>query len=486
MGAKKESLSYRDVCLIFSILYLSSCWLEGNSMFIHTLLTKTCITPQKDTDIALPAYMLPTIAAVAVTGITLGVWLYRRLKPIFYSALPLQFFNPVYAHPDMVSAIFRQYPVFERVVHYVDLPGDALSLSQVNRLAYQARFLNPQLQNLHFKSMKQVDRFLIYCREVELAEQMVASEVLLRRLGDLAPIRTLSLTFSCDFSGRQSLDLFRYLPGLTSLKIEYIEDKEFVPDDLACLGLLFKALPSPLALRHLTLSLSWFLTPAGRQVSLPAGLWQLTSLETLRLQNFVDMDTLPKEIGKLQALKTLEITNMRSLRSLPGTIQKLEKLETLKLGGLDRLRTLPQWIGGLQALTSLTLTSLPLTSLPDSLTELKRLVHLELSYFDHLGALPEQIGRLGALRYLRLTSLFSLTHLPQSLWALENLQELALGMIPQLREIPESVCGLTALTSLSIGNMGIHRLPESLWQLPHLQKLELYSMSDLSEITASQ
>lgn len=478
-------------------------------MVLNTLLVTTSTAQRRDADTAWPAYMLPTVTAAALTGISLSILLCRRVKMIICLPLPLRFFSINNVDPEVLRTIFS-YPIVAEIVRHADSRRDAMAFSLINREAFHARFLNSHLQSLYFKNVEQVGRFCSYCEEVKAAEQVAGNDeatqgILLRRLGQLASIHTLSLKFSDILSARQSLPLFRYFAGITSLNIEI--EKGTAPDSLIYLDSLFEIL-QPLTLQHLSIVFSDYLRRSIRIAGLPASLWQLTSLETLRLRNLVNTDTFPDDMGQLQALRVLQIESM-ALRALPNTIEKLKNLETLKLFNLDNLTALSAGIGQLPVLTSLELAYLTrLASLPDSLAGLKKLNHLQLIGLsslkmlpEHIGelealrdlrliglpclkALPEQIGKLGALRYLELNSLLSLTDLPQGLWKLENLHKLILSGMPKLAVISDDIHGLTALTSLRIGIVQIHSLPENLWQLPNLRKLRLYSMRKPGAISA--
>lgn len=438
------------------------------------------INTQNDTDTSYPACMLQAISAVGVTGAAFGIWLQQRFRQIFGLPLPLQLFSGDNVNSEALGTVFS-YPIITEIARHLDSRADARSLCLVNRQVFQARFLFPQLQNLRFKTAEQVDRFCSYCNQLERAEQAGTEGGLLCRLEALAFIRTLSLEFSNTLSVSQSLPLFRYLRGITSLKIQV--DKWVASVSMNPLGLLFSVL-QPFALKHLILVFSPYQIPSGQRVNLPDTLWKLASLETLVLRNFIDTEALSDEIGQLEKLRVLQIKNM-ALRALPDTIKNLRKLEILKLTDLDNLEALPDRIGGLSALTALKLSGLPrLARLPDGLVQLKKLKYLDLNYVDSLGMLPERIGELASLRYFRLMGTSELTDLPQSLWRLKNLRTLTLDDIPNLVAISDDIHGLKALTALHIGGMGFRRLPQSLWRLPKLQELTLYSIYALDEISS--
>lgn len=454
-------------------------------MFINNLLKCANTAQRRDTGVTLwPACMLPAISVAVLTGINLGICLCRGVRVIICLPPPIQCLNIDSASHKMAPGRSDEVfscPVIAEIMRYADSRGDALALSSINREAFHARFFNPHLQSLHFKTVAQVNRFLIYCTEIVRAGQTAGNGVLLRHLSHLASIRTVSLALSDTLSVSQSLPLFECLPGISCLKISINKGAE--PGSINALDSLFRTL-QPLALQHLKIVCRWNWSGSGETENLPVSLWNLTSLESLKLQNLINMNTISDQIGQLENLRILAMENM-ALEALPNTIEKLTRLEMLELIYLDRLTVLPDGIGRLSALTSLKLANLlRLVSLPDSLVELKGLVYLDLIDLPCLDALPARMGQLKALRDLCLWYLPCLGALPEEIWQLGSLQKLVLDNIPNLTTISGNIGGLTALTSLSIGKMEICDLPESLWQLPRLEELYLYSMRELSDIRA--
>ncbi|KAI9107348.1 hypothetical protein K1719_021736 [Acacia pycnantha] len=119
-------------------------------------------------------------------------------------------------------------------------------------------------------------------------------------------------------------------------------------------------------------------------------------LEELNLEGCM-LETLPEAIFKLQKLETLSLENCLQLLELPPLIIKLENLKTLKLGGCKQLKTLPQEIWELQDLEVCDLSGTQITHLPQflylpKLTSLLlgdnlNLMKISSSIFDHVPLL---------------------------------------------------------------------------------------------------
>jgi hypothetical protein len=200
------------------------------------------------------------------------------------------------------------------------------------------------------------------------------------------------------------------------------------------------------------------LSPSGPKFTLDAPeLWQLTSLQTLYLDNHQltslptelfqltnlqmlglhdnQLSSLPAELGQLTNLRDLNLNN-NQLSSLPAELFQLTNLRELDLNG-NQLGSLPAELGQLTKLEWLWLSNNRLTNLPAELGQLLNLHLLELE-FNRLTNLPAELGQLVNLKVLRLSH-NQLTNLPAELSQLTNLEQLSLSENPQLFIPPREV-----------------------------------------------
>jgi Leucine-rich repeat (LRR) protein len=150
--------------------------------------------------------------------------------------------------------------------------------------------------------------------------------------------------------------------------------------------------------------------------SLPASLWELNHLETLRINNN-KLSSLPPQIAQLVSLKTLNISRNR-FKAIPEEIILCQNLQNLNAHHND------------------------FADFPLDLLALSQLNKLDLGQ-NQLQELPGEIANLGSLRRLYLNH-NQLSELPESLGELKDLQILQLQN-NQLLALPESLRDLTSL-----------------------------------------
>jgi hypothetical protein len=244
---------------------------------------------------------------------------------------------------------------------------DLLALTSVNQAALAARFCNPRLQKLFFKTVEDTKQFLAYCQALQEKEAQAlmleeGQESRKRLKPALSPdtitrftsftrehlqeVKALTLTLYEQFTAEQYELLFTYLPGIQHLTL-------YLGGENACaLGVLLKA-AQRFALLHLAvINLNRHRSPAH----LPDELWQLTTLKTLTIRGFSKVVSISEDIGRLNALKSLTLDNMQFLNAFPASLWQLNTLEVLTLRGLT-ITALPKDIGQLKALKALTLDS---------------------------------------------------------------------------------------------------------------------------------
>ncbi|KAJ8646633.1 hypothetical protein MRB53_008381 [Persea americana] len=245
-----------------------------------------------------------------------------------------------------------------------------------------------------------------------------------------------------------------------------------------------------------------------RLSSLPEGLGQLKALQTLYIRNCEQLSFLPEEVGQLKALQTLHIWNCERLSSLPEGLGQLKALQTLHIRNCERLSSLPEGLGQLKALQTLhigyceRLSSMPeglgkpkalqtlhignyerLSSLPEGLGQLKALQTLHIGSYERLSSLPEGLGQLKALQTLNIWNCERLSSLPEGLGQLKALETLDIGNCERLSSLPEGLGQLKALQTLHIRNCkGLSSLPEGLGQLKALERLYIWNCKGLSSL----
>jgi hypothetical protein len=346
---------------------------------------------------------------------------------------------------------------------------DLLSLTSVDKTALATRFCNPRLQKLCFKTEKDIEQFLAYCQALQEkeTEELVLEEGQKSRkrlktalLFDpttqfisftrehLQTVNTLTLTLSAQFTAEQYDLLFTHLPGIQHLTIYSTQENQ------CALGRLFKAA------QHLTLyylAICHTNCPDDRkdfksENNLLDELWQLTTLETLRI-NGLRIYSISEKISQLTALKSLKLEEIRSLKVLPASLGQLGKLEKLKLYILN-IKRIPEEIGQLKALKSLKLIYLPkIKALPASIGQLNKLEALILEDLYYMSAFPEEMGRLRALKSLTLRDIHKLEALPTSIGQLDKLEMLTLEGLSSITALPEEMGQLKALKIVKLSNI---------------------------------
>jgi hypothetical protein len=229
--------------------------------------------------------------------------------PLFPALLPL------HGYHQRLSITVPSWPLPDFATHVASLPAeliniiqsfcshdDLLSLTSVDKAALATRFCNPRLQKLSFKTVKDTEQFLSYCQasQEKEAEELIleAGQKSCKRLKpalspDTTPrftsftrehlheVKAITLTLSDQFTAEQYNLLFTYLPEIQRLTIYSTEG--------SALGALFKAAQC-LTLHYLAIvdddGSNGHRSLNKREGNLPDELWQLTTLETLRINGF--------------------------------------------------------------------------------------------------------------------------------------------------------------------------------------------------------
>ncbi|KAH8493327.1 hypothetical protein H0E87_020155 [Populus deltoides] len=139
--------------------------------------------------------------------------------------------------------------------------------------------------------------------------------------------------------------------------------------------------------------------------SLPHGLTNLTSLESLEIIECPNLVSLPEQsLEGLSSLRSLSIENCHSLTSLPSRMQHATALERLTIMYCSNLVSLPIGLQHLSALKSLSILSCTgLASLPEELQFITTLQNLEFHDCPEVMELPAWVENLVSLRSLTIS-----------------------------------------------------------------------------------
>ena len=142
----------------------------------------------------------------------------------------------------------------------------------------------------------------------------------------------------------------------------------------------------------------------GPGATLPASLWQLTSLVRLNLSGAALSGPLPSGVGGLTRLSVLDLSVNALNETLPTKLGSLWSLTLLSLAANAFDGSLPTEVGELRNLTSLSVASNALGgSLPAQLGNLTKLVSLDASANAFNGSLSTSLDALSALTSLLLS-----------------------------------------------------------------------------------
>ncbi|XP_059066914.1 disease resistance protein TAO1 isoform X2 [Cryptomeria japonica] len=140
-----------------------------------------------------------------------------------------------------------------------------------------------------------------------------------------------------------------------------------------------------------------------------------SSLVTLSLSGFKNMQRLPDGVEKLTELEELFLFNWHQLKELPSKLRDLSDLKRLTLYQCNELKELR------------ILSCSALSALPSNFGQLKNLEQLQLKGCSGLKELPSDFGQLKNLKKLNLWGCFGLEKWPLNFGDLTEMQEINLA-----------------------------------------------------------
>ncbi|MDX8339287.1 two-component regulator propeller domain-containing protein [Draconibacterium sp. IB214405] len=210
--------------------------------------------------------------------------------------------------------------------------------------------------------------------------------------------------------------------------------------------------------------------------SLPAGLGQLSELQSLVLWGNSLTGSIPSELGSLGNLFNLDLGVNQLSGSIPESLGLLSKLEFLFLGSGNQLSgEIPTSLGDLSNLLLLALDDNQLGGeIPTELSGLSMLTDLYLQGNQLSGSIPESFGDLYNLQIINLFDNELSGFIPESLGLLVSLIDLNLGWNYFEGSIPESLTQLINLASLDLaGNQLSGSIPQDIGDLLLLVNLHM-------------
>ncbi len=219
---------------------------------------------------------------------------------------------------------------------------------------------------------------------------------------------------------------------------------------------------------------------------IPAGIGNLTKLDTLSLQGNWITGFIPSQIGNLTNLTYLNLGGDGLSGSIPAEIGNLTKLTYLGLYYAQFSGSIPTEIGNLTRLTRLYLNNNQFSgSIPTEIGNLTRLTRLYLNNNKFSGSIPAEITNLTKLSYLDLSHNQFSGSISSEIWNENSLENLFLAYNHFSGSIPSEIAKLTNLKNLDLShNLFTGSIPSEIWNMNSLKTLVLANNQFIGSIPA--
>ncbi|XP_034899008.1 LRR receptor-like serine/threonine-protein kinase EFR [Populus alba] len=217
------------------------------------------------------------------------------------------------------------------------------------------------------------------------------------------------------------------------------------------------------------------------QGSIPDGIGNLISLETLGLERNHLTGSIPNSIGKLQNLVEFVLSENKLSGSIPSSLGNITSLMQINFHQNSLQGSIPPSLGNCSNLLLLGLSQNHLSGpIPKEVLSISSLsMRLGLSQNQLSGSLPFEVGKLKHLGYMDISKNRLSGEIPASLGSCESLEHLSLDGNFFQGPISESLRSLRALQDLNLSHNNLTgQIPKFLGDFKLLQSLDL-SFNDL-------
>ncbi|XP_057499424.1 probable LRR receptor-like serine/threonine-protein kinase At3g47570 [Actinidia eriantha] len=215
--------------------------------------------------------------------------------------------------------------------------------------------------------------------------------------------------------------------------------------------------------------------------SIPAGIGNLVSLNSLALHDNQLTGSIPTSIGRLHKLQLVAFGRNKLSGDIPSSIGNLTLLNKLGIEENNLQGNIPSTLGNCQGLLLLQLYGNNLSgSIPREVIGLSSLsISLDLSQNSLSGPLPQEVGNLRNLGLLSLSCNKLSGEIPSSLSSCIMLQYIYLDNNSFQGVIPQSLESLRGIEELDLSDNSLSsEIPKFLGNFSFLRKLDL-SFNDL-------
>ncbi|XP_055807960.1 putative disease resistance protein RGA3 [Solanum dulcamara] len=265
------------------------------------------------------------------------------------------------------------------------------------------------------------------------------------------------LVIECVDSEMPLLNLCSNLTSLLELRVYKVKELTCLPDEM---------LRNSVSLQYLSIS------ECGEFRELPQSLYNLHSLETLRIIRCTNFSSFPAPSGEnyLTSLRSLELRNCDGLASLPsGMLEQCLSLQSLSVIRCKNLVSLPLQVWEMPSLSYLSISECPklISVLTGGLHRLPGLRHLGIGPFSEM------------VDFEAFQLIFD------GIQQLSSLRRLEVSGNTQWDSLPYQLMQLSALTEITINDFGIEALPHRLDNLTSLERIALERCRRLQHLNFS-